>query len=155
MEERNGRAMLDFIVDCPHPDIVVLADEQGILRLLSILLDNASKFTPPGGKVALTANAAEDRVILSVRDSGIGIAPEDTERIFNRFYRAVPLGERTASGSGLGLALGKWIAECHRTQLKVESEPGDGSCFSFTLERTESVASANRSINERSVAALC
>ncbi|MGD0548169.1 MAG: ATP-binding protein [Terracidiphilus sp.] len=130
------RAMLDFTVDCPQPDLVMLADEQGILRLISILLDNASKYTPPGGSVALAASAAGGRVLLSVRDSGIGIAAEDTEQIFDRFYRARTLSEKTASGSGLGLALAKWIAECHGAQLSVESEPGHGSCFSILLQRT-------------------
>ncbi|MGB7969614.1 MAG: ATP-binding protein, partial [Methanobacterium sp.] len=140
------RAMLDFSVDCPQPELIVLADEQGILRLLSILLDNASKYTPPGGFVTLAASADEGRVLLSVRDSGIGIAVEDFGRIFDRYYRAVPLGERTASGSGLGLALGKWIAECHGTRLCVESEPGHGSCFSIWLQRTYAMLPSDQRI---------
>jgi signal transduction histidine kinase len=148
-KDAMDRAMLDFTVDCPQPDFSVLADEQGILRLLSILLDNASKYTPPGGFVALAASAAEDSILLSVRDSGIGIAAEDSERIFDRFYRAVPRGERTASGSGLGLALGKWIAECHGVKLRVESKPGAGSCFSFALKRTGPLVPANQSIDDR------
>ncbi len=143
------QAMLNFTVDCPQPEITVLADEQSILRLLSILLDNASKFTPPGGSVAMAASTAGDRIILSVRDTGIGIATDQFERIFDRFYRAVPLGEGTASGSGLGLALGKWIADCHGAKLRVESNPGAGSCFSFTLMRTEPLLPADQSINDR------
>ncbi|MGB7987369.1 MAG: ATP-binding protein [Terracidiphilus sp.] len=146
------QAMLDFTVDCPQPDLAVLADEQSILRLLSILLDNASKYTPPGGLVTLTASVAEDRVLLSVRDSGIGIAEEDFERIFDRFYRAACPGERKASGSGLGLALAKWSAECHGTKLRVESRPGAGSCFSFSLMRTASVLPASQPIDDRSLA---
>lgn len=141
------QAMLDFTVNCPQPDLVALADEQGILRLLSILLDNASKYTPPGGSVALTASAAEGRVLLSVRDSGIGIAAEDAARIFDRFYRVRPLGERSASGSGLCLALAKWIAECHGTQLCVASEPGVGSRFSISLQRIDTALSSDQRFN--------
>ncbi len=148
------RAMLDFAVDYPRQDLVVLAEEQGILRLLSILLDNASKYTPPGGSVALAASAVDGRVILSVRDSGIGITAEDSERIFDRFYRAAPLGENTASGSGLGLALAKWIAERHGSQLRVESKPGHGSSFSFVLMRTAPLVPASQSIDDRILAVV-
>jgi signal transduction histidine kinase len=77
-----------------------------------------------------------ERVLLSVRDTGIGIASEHKPRIFERFYRATSAGEDVPAGSGLGLALAKWIADRHATVLLVESEPGSGSCFSFSLHRT-------------------
>ncbi len=137
-----SQEMLDFHVDCPQPDLVLLGDAQGILRLLSILLENASKFTPPGGAVTLSAVADGERVAISVRDTGIGIAAECQTRIFDRFYRVAPAGDTVPSGSGLGLALGKWIAERHGSELCVESEPGGGSCFSFSLERTDATVSA-------------
>jgi heavy metal sensor kinase len=137
------RAMLDFTVDCPKPELVLLADEQAILRLLSILLDNASKYTPPGGAVTLSAADDGERIALSVRDTGIGIAPEHSLRIFDRFYRATPAKGNVPVGSGLGLALAKWIAERHGTVLKVESEPGSGSCFSFSLKRISTALPVN------------
>jgi two-component system sensor histidine kinase BaeS len=101
---------------------------------LSILLENAAKSTPPGGSITLTAAQSGTRVFLSVRDTGVGISEEDMPRIFDRFYRAAKTLNTAPRGSGLGLALAKWIAERHGTQLMVESLPGHGSCFSFSLE---------------------
>ena len=142
-----NQAMLDFCVDLPGGDLVLLGDWHGILRLLSILLENAGRFTPPGGSVTLRAAAAEDRIVLSVHDTGIGIAPEHRLRIFDRFYRIAPTGESLQSGSGLGLALGKWIAERHGTELRVESKPGRGSSFSFSLKRADTFITAITAFN--------
>jgi heavy metal sensor kinase len=132
-----NQALLDFHADLPDGDLVVLGDSHGVLRLLSILLENASKFTPPGGSVTLSASAQRGRVMLSVRDTGVGIAPEHKTRIFDRFFRAASAGNGAPSGSGLGLSLAKWIAERHGTELSAESEPGLGSTFSFWLKRME------------------
>jgi heavy metal sensor kinase len=136
------QALLDFHVEMPVDDLVVLGDSRGIPRLLSILLENASKYTPPGGKVNLSAVVDGERVVLSVCDTGIGIAPEHRPRIFDRFYRVAPTGGvDVTDGSGLGLALAKWIAERHGTELTVESDTGCGSCFSFSLRKTASAFS--------------
>jgi heavy metal sensor kinase len=145
------RALLDFHVEMPGGDLAALGDEAGIRRLLSILLENARKFTPPGGMVRLGAAAQGAYIVFSVRDTGFGIALEHQSRIFERFYRAAPDGASLPGGSGLGLALAKWIAERHNTDLKVESEPGRGSCFFFSLEGTGAIAAGNnQSINRRS-----
>jgi heavy metal sensor kinase len=133
------QALLDFRVEMPEDGPALLGDVHGIPRLLSILLENASKYTPPGGAVTLRAAVESERIVISVQDTGIGIAPEDRARIFERFYRAAPAHQAAPAGSGLGLALGKWIAERHRTELRVESEPGRGSCFSFSIQRTAAV----------------
>ena len=130
-----NQAMLDFCVHPTDEDLFVLGDKQGIPRLLSILLENASKYTPPGGAVKLLASVDGQRITLSVQDTGVGISPEDELQIFDRFYRGAPMGENAPAGSGLGLALAKWIAERHGTELRVKSAPGGGSCFSFALER--------------------
>jgi signal transduction histidine kinase len=130
-----NQAMLDFRVELPDGNLAVLGDSHGLVRLLSILLENASKFTPPGGSVTLRAIAQKHRVVLVVQDTGIGIAPEHKPRIFDRFYRTAPAGEPVRAGSGLGLCLAKWLAERHGTELRVESEPGHGSHFSFSLQR--------------------
>ena len=127
-------AMLDFHVETPDENLFVLGDKQGVSRLLSILLENSSKYTPPRGAVGLRVAAQGDRITLSVADTGIGIAPEHTERIFDRFYRASSAGACVPEGSGLGLSLARWIAERHGTQLCVQSTVGKGSCFSFSLE---------------------
>jgi heavy metal sensor kinase len=132
------KASLDFRVEIPSVDIFVLCDENGVQRLLSILLENGVKYTPSGGTVLLFANIEEERISISVRDTGIGIADEYRDRIFDRFFRGPAKAGHSISGSGLGLALAKWIADCHGTELRVESKPGNGSCFTFSLERTVS-----------------
>jgi signal transduction histidine kinase len=136
------QALLDFSVEMPGDDLIVLGDAHGIPRLLSILLENASKYTPPGGSVKLTASTDGERITLSVHDTGSGIDPAHRTKIFDRFYRATPAGGAVPAGSGLGLSLGKWVAERHGTELSVESEPGRGSVFSFSLKRTDATISA-------------
>jgi len=134
-ETWNGamrQAMLEFNMAMPCDDLFVLGDETGVLRLLSILLENACKYTPPGGSVELCAAVDGKRLAFHVKDTGVGIASEHLSRVFDRFYRAP--SDKTAEGSGLGLALAKWIAERHGTELTIESELGRGSCFSFKLE---------------------
>ena len=134
-------AMLKFRVEIPGNDLILLGDAQGIKRLLSILLENATKYTPPGGWVTLCATATREHADISVRDSGIGIDPEFKDRIFDRFFR-VATGGPSRAGSGLGLSLAKWIAERHGTQLCVESTPGHGSCFSFSLKKSNTALPA-------------
>jgi heavy metal sensor kinase len=129
------RAALDFRIEVPEDEPFLLGDAGSIQRLLSILLENASKYTPPGGSVVLSTTGDSQRVVLSVRDTGIGISADELPRIFDRFYRATQPGDAVMRGSGLGLALAKWIAERHGTQLTVDSRSGQGSCFSFSLER--------------------
>jgi len=91
------------------------------------------KFTPSGGKVTLAARATGEQVVISVRDTGIGIRPEDQERIFEEFYQVG--ASRTQEGTGLGLALTRRLVELHGGQLTVESEPGVGSTFTVTMPR--------------------
>jgi signal transduction histidine kinase len=146
--------LIDFHVQCDSANLALLGDEVLLPRLLSILLENAAKFTPPGGAVTLLAKAEGNRVNLSVTDTGIGIPPEYQTKIFDRFYRVAAAKATAPAGSGLGLALGSWIADRHGTELCVVSKPGHGSCFSFSLERAESVVSVNRAPVEQSDAAL-
>jgi signal transduction histidine kinase len=137
-----NQALLDFQVEMPEENLVMLGDSHSISRLLSILLENASRYTPPGGAVKVSADVDGERIVLSVQDTGIGIAHAHKLRIFDRFYRIAPPHESVSTGSGLGLALGKWIAERHGTELCVESEPGRGSCFFFSLKRINTADSA-------------
>lgn len=141
------QAMLDFSILPPADDLVLLGDAQGIARLLSILLENASKYTPPGGAVTLGAELEGNRVLLFVRDTGIGISAEHQLRIFDRFYRVASAGAGGPAGSGLGLAIASWIAERHGAKLQVTSEPGGGSCFSFSLERADAIVSAGNPLS--------
>jgi heavy metal sensor kinase len=130
-------AMIEFHVEIgsKEDDVFALGDFSGLSRLLSILLENASKYTPPGGSVTLSAGVSSDSVELAVRDTGVGISRDDLPRIFERFYRASAPGASSSRGSGLGLALGKWIAERHGTELTGESQLGHGSRFSVRLNR--------------------
>jgi signal transduction histidine kinase len=126
-------ALLDFRTEIHGQDLIALGDPAGVSRLLTILLENARKFTPAGGSVLLTAASDGSRVQFAVRDNGIGILDKDLPLIFDRFFRGEQSADTGLRGSGLGLALGKWIAERHGTQLLVESNSGQGSCFSFSL----------------------
>lgn len=98
-------------------------------------MTNALKFTPPGGKVRISAEPLDKYVRFIVEDTGIGIPPEYLGRIFERFYR-VPR-DNQPSGAGLGLAIAKEIVNAHHGNISVESKPGKGSVFSFTLERAK------------------
>jgi signal transduction histidine kinase len=113
----------------------VVGDERRVTQVLFNLLSNAVKFTPSGGEVAVSASRLDGAVHVSVRDTGPGIAPEDQERIFEEFQQA-ELGKAQREGTGLGLALSKRLVELHDGRLWVESEPGHGSTFTFTLPVT-------------------
>jgi signal transduction histidine kinase len=141
------QAELAFAVEIPDERVIALGDEDSIHRLFSILLENAAKFTPPGGSIRIAIAVQESHVAFTVQDCGLGIATEHKQHIFDRFYRAVPAGGSPAKGSGLGLALAKWIAERHGTELKVESEAGCGSSFSFCLQRADQALPAKDAMN--------
>lgn len=116
--------------------IVCRCDAERIHQLLIILLDNAIKYTPEGGKVALSlqrSNDKHDKAVISVQDNGIGISQEDQALIFDRFYRVDPARNRQTEGYGLGLSIARWIVEAHRGTIQVHSTPGEGSCFIVIL----------------------
>jgi signal transduction histidine kinase len=115
---------------------IVLADRTTLVRLLRIWLDNACKFTPAGGSIVIHTQVRDETVVLAVEDSGIGIAPEEHERIFQRFYRVDSASSRAAGGAGLGLSLAAWIAEQHKTRIRVRSTPEQGTRLEITLPRT-------------------
>ena len=150
-------ARLNFHFEMHTEDHVVLGDPASLSRLLTILLENARKYTPPGGSVVLSAVSEGAGVRIAVQDTGAGILQKDLPRIFDRFFRGEQAGIAESSGSGLGLALGKWIAERHGTDLVVESAPGQGSSFSFTLFRAgptslKSGSFSNPTRNEEGIA---
>jgi len=113
-------------------DTWVEGDADRLKQVLLILLDNALKYSPLGGRVTLEARRSGSQVVLSVSDAGPGVSPADRERIFDRFYRADVA--RGRGGAGLGLAIAKWIVDEHHGLLRVESNnSGPGSVFSITL----------------------
>lgn len=102
-----------------------------LTRLLSNLLDNAAKFSPPGAPVELELASPGGRAELTVRDHGPGIAAEDLPYVFDRFYRAGTA--RALPGSGLGLAMARQIARAHAAELVAEPAPGGGALFRLTF----------------------
>ena len=117
------------------PKTMIHADEQKIRQLVLILVDNAVKYTPDGGKVTVDFRPAEKgKVTLAVQDTGIGIAKEDQEKIFDRFYRVDKARSREMGGNGLGLAIAQEIVELHHGSIAIDSELGKGTTFLVTLK---------------------
>jgi heavy metal sensor kinase len=106
----------------------ISGDRSSLRRLVWILLDNAIKYTPAGGSIAVNLMATPSEAVLTVRDSGIGIPEDILPRIFDRFVRADP-SRGEVSGTGLGLAIAKWIADAHHAKLSVQSRESEGSVF--------------------------
>jgi signal transduction histidine kinase/DNA-binding response OmpR family regulator len=122
------------LVQQDTPDLSVRADGTRFKQVLMNLIGNAIKFTPENGKIELAAHEVGDMVRVDVRDSGPGIPPEEQKRIFEAFYRLRNSG-KAVEGTGLGLAITQRLVELHGGQLGIDSQPGSGSCFYFTLPR--------------------
>ena len=108
-------------------------DERKFKQILLNLLSNAVKFTPHNGDVSVSASATVDGIQVAVSDSGIGISPENQQAIFEAFHQVSTGGAAKAEGTGLGLTLARQFVEMHAGRLWVESVPGKGSTFSFSL----------------------
>ena len=114
-----------------NDDVVVFGDRHRIMQVLANLTGNAIKFTPEEGEIALSAaRAADDMAVIRVIDSGQGIAAADLPHVFDRYWHAA---RSRRGGSGLGLAIARGIVEAHGGRIWVESEPGRGSTFAFSL----------------------
>jgi heavy metal sensor kinase len=118
--------------DVPKP-IHFIGDTQMIQRMISNLLDNAIKYTPSGGSVTAFINENDTHVVVSVKDTGCGISPNELPRIFERFYRCDQ--SRSQSGIGLGLSLARSIARAHGGDITATSLPNQGSTFTVNLPR--------------------
>jgi PAS domain S-box-containing protein len=111
----------------------VLGDPEKVTRILTNLVDNAINYTPPGGSVAISAQTQGEFVSIAVHDTGIGIAKEDHERIFERFYRVEVDEVQAVPGTGLGLSIVQSLVAMHGGAMTLQSEVGEGSTFTFTL----------------------
>jgi signal transduction histidine kinase len=111
----------------------VTADERKCKQILLNLLSNAVKFTPDGGRISVRATPDTDKVEIAVADTGIGIAKHDQNAVFEEFKQVGGDYTRKAEGTGLGLALTKRFVELHGGTIRLESEPGKGSTFTFTI----------------------
>lgn len=121
------------IVRLPNKLSPVRADRLRVERILYNLLDNATKYSPHGGTIEISAAQGEEYLTLSVRDHGIGIPKDDQERLFQPFQRLAKDGSYRLKGTGLGLLVCRRLVEAHGGHIWVESEPGRGSTFYFTL----------------------
>jgi signal transduction histidine kinase len=120
--------------DAPNESHLI-GDNRMIQRMLSNLLDNAIKYTPSGGKVNVSVSENEKGdVIITVKDTGVGISPNDLPRIFDRFYRCDQ--SRSNSGIGLGLSLARAIARAHGGEITATSTPNQGSTLTVTLPKS-------------------
>ena len=128
LAEKKSQALLQQVEGNLH----VHADAMRFKQVLMNLAGNAIKFTPTGGRIELAARQLEDQVRVEVRDDGPGIPPEQQQRIFEAFFRLTQAGTAT-EGTGLGLAITARLVELHGGKLGIESQPGGGTCFYFSL----------------------
>jgi heavy metal sensor kinase len=115
------------------PNVCVNGDDEMLKRMLLNLLDNAVKYTPPGGRISVALESQNGQALIVVKDTGIGIPAADQARIFDRFYRVDKARSRALGGAGLGLSIARWIVAGHGGALAVESEVGKGSSFTVIL----------------------
>ena len=133
IRERAARNSIGLVVHVDPGIGEIMADERKIKQVLLNLLSNAVKFTPEGGKITMSAALNGAAVEVSVADTGIGIAAEDQQAIFEEFRQVGSDYARKREGTGLGLALARRLVELHGGTLTVASEPGKGSTFTFTI----------------------
>jgi heavy metal sensor kinase len=121
-------------------DAPLVGDETRLMQLVVNLVDNAIKYTPPGGVVTVATRHEPGWAIVEVADTGPGIRPEHRQRIFERFFRS-DMARSRGGGAGLGLAISRWIAEAHGGEIRVESGPAGGTSFCVRLPGARSPAS--------------
>ena len=136
VRERAQRRSLTLLKEVNTGVGQIQGDERKIRQVVLNLLSNAIKFTPEGGRVEVMAALKDGSVEVSVSDTGIGIAPEDQERVFEEF-RQVGTAEKKAEGTGLGLTLCRKFVELHGGRIWVKSQFGQGSVFTFTIPAIE------------------
>jgi signal transduction histidine kinase len=124
---------LSLAIEADPAVSTVQADRNRLIQVLMNLLSNAYRYTPAGGSITVSVRLDTDAVLVEVADTGIGIAPEDQEKIFERFYRADQEIVNQQTGTGLGLPIARSLVELHGGRLWLESELGVGSTFRFTL----------------------
>ena len=131
--ELASRAEVDLTHKIPDREIYVMGNESQLYRLVSNLIDNAIQYTPSGGRVEVSLTICDRHACITVKDTGIGIAPEEQNRIFHRFYRVGRDRSRKTGGTGLGLAIVQAIAHHHHGHLAVKSKLSQGSLFTVEL----------------------
>lgn len=136
LEKRADQLGLTMSVESP-PSLPVFADGDRIRQVLENLVSNALKYTQVGGAIQLSAQVKADHVLFAVQDTGLGIAPRDQPYVFDKFFRSQSSDVEDVEGTGLGLAIVKSIVESHNGRVWLESNPGQGSTFFFTVPRAK------------------
>ena len=131
-----GARQLEISAEIPDEPVFVEANDPALRRMLLLLLDNAVKYTPSGGRITLSVDRGPAGATVAVSDSGIGIPETALPHVFERFYRVDESRNRDAGGTGLGLSIAKWIAERHHASLEAESVLGQGSVFRIRFPPT-------------------
>jgi signal transduction histidine kinase len=136
VRDRAARHRIGLSEDVAADLGTIVADERKIRQVLLNLLSNAVKFTPDGGAIGVRARRTVGEVEVSVRDTGIGIAPEDQAKIFEEFQQVGRPSDRSREGTGLGLTLAKRFIELHGGRIWIESQLGVGTTFTFAIPVT-------------------
>ena len=131
-----------LVLETPTEPLVVDGDRDRLSQVVGNLLSNAIKYSPQEGEVRVSVRADGPNAIVAVSDDGIGISPEDAQRVFEKFFRAP--GQQGSSGSGLGLAIAKDIVEAHGGKIRVDSAVGRGTVFAFTLRTADAAGLAHQ-----------
>jgi signal transduction histidine kinase len=139
-EDQAGKKGVTLEKHLPDSLPIVTGDRLQLTQALNNLVENAVKFTAAGGKITITAEHVEDHVVIHVADTGVGIAPEDQPRVFERFFRAYHPGQEQISGSGLGLSLVKAVVDAHKGRIWLESEVDKGTTVHLVLPARQAVA---------------
>jgi signal transduction histidine kinase len=135
LADRADQEQVELTADMLGALPPVCGDHELLTQLITNLVANAVKYTPPGGSVRVEADADDAAVLLRVSDTGVGISEEELPRIFDEFYRAKTARNFTTKGTGLGLSIVKSIADAHGAGISVKSEPGKGTTFTVRLPR--------------------
>jgi signal transduction histidine kinase len=131
-EPAAEQAEVELAFDCPR-NTSITSDPMRLAQLVDNLISNAIKLTPKGGRVDVRVAACEDTVVIEVRDTGLGISPEEQGRLFDRFFRTQAATDNAIAGTGLGLSIAKAIVDAHRGSIGVESVEGRGTTFHVEL----------------------
>ncbi|HTW66333.1 MAG TPA: ATP-binding protein [Bryobacteraceae bacterium] len=127
---------LEIAAEAPEQPLYVQANDPALRRLLLLLVDNAVKYTPAGGRITVSVALDSSGPTVTVRDTGVGIPDAALPHVFERFYRVDESRNREAGGAGLGLSIAQWIAERHHARLEAESVVGHGSAFRVRFPQT-------------------
>ena len=124
---------IDLAIEAPNDPSIVYADIGLLQRVLENLIRNALKFTPTGGKISIRLENKPGAIAVAIEDTGCGIAEEDLEHVFDRFYRAENSTQEGTNNAGLGLAIVRKILDLHGSRITVSSQVDQGTCFVFDL----------------------